>query len=59
MRHEKTRNSIFPCDMESPYAFISYNTNDKALVYEDVQKLQKRGLHPPRIRANEAIASLN
>lgn len=43
MRHEKTRNSIFPCDMESPYAFISYNTNDKALVYEDVQKLQKRG----------------
>lgn len=34
---------IFPCDMESPYAFISYNTNDKTLVYEDVQKLQRRG----------------
>lgn len=43
MRYEKTRRSIFPCDMESPYAFISYNTNDKALVYEDVRILQQRG----------------
>lgn len=37
------RNSIIPCDTESPYVFVSYSSCDQALVYQDVQTLQQRG----------------
>ena len=34
---------ILPCDVDSPYAFISYSSNDKEIVWKDVIELQDRG----------------
>lgn len=40
---DTAREHIVPCDMERPYAFISYSSLDAAVVMEDVQILQHRG----------------
>lgn len=34
---------LLPCDVDSPYVFISYSSEDKELVWSDVVELQSRG----------------
>lgn len=34
---------IRPCDLDSPYIFISYSSLDSELVWQDVREFQKRG----------------
>ena len=34
---------MLPCDVDSPYVFISYSSNDKEIVWKDVIELQNRG----------------
>lgn len=34
---------LLPCDMERPFAFISYSSKDKETVWSDVIELQRRG----------------
>lgn len=34
---------VLPCDVNSPYVFISYSSNDKEIVLKDVIELQDRG----------------
>ncbi len=36
-------NKLLPCDMESPFVFVSYCSKDTELVWEDVIELQSRG----------------
>ena len=35
--------NLLPCDMSFPFAFISYSSIDKAIVWNDVIELQRRG----------------
>lgn len=34
---------IKPCDMDKPFAFVSYSSKDNYLVWQDVLELQRRG----------------
>ena len=34
---------LLPCDVESPYVFVSYSSKDKEIVWADVVELQHRG----------------
>lgn len=34
---------LLPCDVESPYVFVSYCSKDKEIVWDDVVELQQRG----------------
>ena len=34
---------LLPCDVESPYVFVSYSSKDKEIVWDDVVELQHRG----------------
>ena len=34
---------IVPCDMQKPYIFVSYSSNDKELVWRDVLEFQRQG----------------
>ena len=37
------KQKLLPCDMDSPFVFISYSAADKELVWTDVFELQQRG----------------
>ncbi len=39
------KNQLEKCDLDHPYVFVSYSSQDRALVWEDVGRLQRRGFN--------------
>lgn len=45
MANSELRKNLLPCDMESPFVFVSYCSQNKDVVWNDVANLQERGVN--------------
>ena len=45
MANSELRKTLLPCDMESPFVFVSYCSQNKDVVWNDVANLQERGVN--------------